>query len=850
MRKRSLLAGCLALSMAFCVGTAVIAGQSVTSEPTVAVADEAKTAMTVADVNYTDNYAGWAGACVAVHFNVDSLGVGDWTDLASQSDKVTLVGSDGTARSVACIDAQGAYVRINHSSQSYVCSVGDILTIKAGFTVGNYEVKTDISYQYKTANTAWVVYTGAEETPEPETELTIASGYYVGDLTWSAPAMTFVFNTAKEFALYQSAETLNLIEYKNAYGETVPVSDCISVGNGNFLLRWSPKDSNGTFIEDSLIYAMAGDTVTFKAGFALSGNEKLKNDVKYVVTSTTSGALALYSAECEPKGLSITTSDEYKQISANASVQLEYALTSGYGTPIFTSSNSGVATVTKGGLVTGVAEGNATITATIGSMSVNFAVEVLPASPIKEVEIVNQYTVYVAQNEALKLPDFKAHVVFENGRTGTDFALTESNCTVGAVDTSKLGSTKTTLTITYQGKPYEVDLFVKVYEITDLVVKEIAVVEWFSFAIFVECPESSSNVGNITSGFEKLDSVFDHIVYQRADGTELPVSGGYILGEGNIAFMPHGADHSKITLENMHNYYKNGDTITLKKGLKLWSWTGEVGTVGSDNKAVIEGTGMYICDAILPYDVVYTYSTESKVWSVTVEYTDVTAKSTDLTIATGKTVSAGVSRVPSNATTGSFTYVSSDETIATVSKYGVIKGIKDGTCTVTVTLNGGAAGEKKIVLNVTVADSVVGLEFGVESVTIKAGNTPDLSQISAKLKWASGKEGATVDLTNATIVGLDNTTVGEQQVVITVSVDGVNYSGSLMIIVVEGDGTTGGNGSTNGGSTGGNGSTSGGTTTSGSKKRGCGGGCSGTTGVFAPFVLLGAGIVLAKKKRK
>ena len=822
MKKKGLFLT-LALVAAFSAGSMAIVTQSYQGEGVSVMADDTKTALTIKAVTHYPDDLAYRGRGIYVEFDA-ALALGDW-DTKIDATKVSLTSEAGVSRTFELYKCGDGLAVRNWSA----CETGDILTFQAGFIIGDYEVKTDVSYKY--SGSAWNIYTGEEE---PETELKFAAAAtgatyaynanYIAELNWGCPAMMFKFDTAKTLSLYQSPETMDLIEYKNAYGEIIPITDCIHVNENNFLLRWTPYEEGGTAFGDP-VYAMVGDTVTFKKGFALSGNEKLAADMVFVVTSTASGQLAPYTAECAPSDLSITTSSEYSQISAGVDVQMEYEVANGFGTPYFTTSDETVATVTKSGLVTGVKEGEVTITAHLGEETVDFPMTILEASPIVGMEIASPYTVWIAKDATPAIPAFKAHLVFENGQTGADFALTEDNCQF-AVDTSTLGEKTGKLTIAYQGASYEVDVPVSVYEIGDVSIKEVSIVEWFSFAIFIQYPDSTANTANITSDIGQLDSIFDHITYTRADGTDILVNGGYMLSGGNLAIFPFGGE--TLTIDNYNEYYLAGDVIRLEKGLKIWMWTGEKENTGSDNNAIKAGTGMYICEGILQETVEYRY--DGNVWGVYVEYTDVSAGSLDITVEAGKNVDSNVSRVPSNATTGTFTYVSSDETIATVSSRGVIKGLKEGTCTITATLDGGPAGAKTVVLNVTVTDKIVGLNIATESITVSVGQTPDLSLISATLKWASGKAGAAVDLTNATLVGFDSQTAGEQSVVVVVTVDGVEYSGTLTVIVEDGQQSAGDNNANDGDTQ--------------------SGGCLGSVGIFAPLTLLGAGLAISKKKRK
>ena len=129
-----------------------------------------RSAATVVDVNFTDNYAGFAGPAIAVHLTAPTH-LGDFYQLNDMS-KVAYVGSDGTNK-LTKLNVQGEYLLINHQgSQTPV--VGDVITLKAGLIWGDsYEIKEDISYKYTTANMPWTVTTdvpsgGGSVNPDPE----------------------------------------------------------------------------------------------------------------------------------------------------------------------------------------------------------------------------------------------------------------------------------------------------------------------------------------------------------------------------------------------------------------------------------------------------------------------------------------------------------------------------------------------------------------------------------------------------------------------------------------------------------------------------------------------------------
>lgn len=822
MKKKNIIFA-LALTMAFSAGAGVVATATYQPESIYASADESKTAISVVDVNYSDNLLGGYGACIIIGFGSQDLGLGYWSAVDTQG-KVTLTGSDGAAKTVALFESCGSSLVVNRD-QSYVASVGDILTLKAGLIVGKFELKEDVSYKYETANAPWVLYTGQQTPAEEETALGITTvegltypydANVVNDLTWGAPAYLINFASAKTFGTYESAATMDLIEFTNAYGEKKNVVDCINVGNTHFLIRWSSPDAP--------VYAMVGDKITFKKGFALKGNEKMQEDVTFIVVDNNgTKQLAPYTEDMAASGVSITTDEQYKEITAGATAQMTYTIEKGYGTAYFTSSDESVATVSKDGLVTGVAEGDVTITVHLGEETATFAMKVLPASAVVGIEIPNQYTVYVLRNERLRFPELKARAKFENGATGSEFTLDADNFTVPNVDTSETGEQTVSTTVIYQGSEYTVEFTVSVYELVDISIKEVAIVDWFSYALFVQYPDSTANTANITDN-SKFTDVLEYLTYERADGELVPLTGCYILSGGNLALFPF----SGLDENNYNDYYLVGDTLTLRAGFTTWKWTGEKAPTATDNNAIAEGTGMYVREGKLSEDVVFRY--DGNVWGLYVEYTDVEAESSEITVEAGKSADCNVSRVPSNATTGKFTYITSDENIATVSARGIVKGVSAGTCTITVILDGGTAGEKQVTINVTVTDEITGIEISTPSISVELGGTPDLSQVAATYKWASGKAGESVDLTNATLVGFDANQAGEQSVVVSVTVDGKEYTGTLTVVVTDNAVTSGDGQTSEGGLM-------------------CGS-VTGALGVTAALTLLGAGVAMGKKRRK
>ncbi len=558
-------------------------------------------------------------------------------------------------------------------------------------------------------------------------------------------------------------------------------------------------DSNGDALNyelkrrESYIFAFGaasqvGDRITIKAG-TIFGNKELKQDVTYVYAALNNPWVPYNPETHKVDTVSVTAPKNW--LAVGTTLKLTATLNEGaVGTVKYSSSNTDVATVNENGVVSGVSEGEVTITAKAGGKTATIDLTITKALAMKGVEMSNVYTIWVEKGGEVVVPeDFTAHVVYEDDSYSPDFAITAENFTLAAVDTSVVtpltdSSVFVTVkgTISYEGKDYEVDINVKVYEPVEMSVKEIAIVEWFAYNIFVEYPNSSINNGNITHVAPEGNSLFK---YYRADGTEVKC-GTYQLSGGNIALLPSFNDGG-MTLENYisENYYRNGDKIVLQKGFAGYVWTGELAPTATDANALKFGTGMYVRECVLQQELTYVYNAGTLLWEIYIPYDGIKAASEEVKVSVGKSVSLGVSRTPDNATTGQISYSVADESIATVNlKTGAVTGVKEGNTTVTATITGDF-GEFSVVINVKVEDAITGIKFAEDtSIKVKVGaESIDFTGVKADFVYGSGKTVA-VDLSKATVKGLDTAEAGTINVVVSaVGPDGVTYSATVEVTV-------------------------------------------------------------------
>ena len=625
-------------------------------------------------------------------------------------------------------------------------------------------------------------------------EITVDSVNYV-PTGWGAPTIVVKFNLANNsaYGTYFPGDKANL-SYVNAYGEVKPLADCTYVNDGHFIMRMAESIQDG----NTGVYSpMTGDIFTIKRGFTLRNGrvaEMVRTELKYIFDGSEAKLIPYVPATHDVTEFNITNDTAKNEVYAGATLQLTYSANAGaLYTPKFTSSDDTVATVSASGVITGVQAGNATITAKVGSFEKTFAVVVHPALTVEEVRFDRSYTIMAEKCSAAAIPsNFTVVKVFSNGSESEPIALTADNARFKtAVDTSVipadplgLGRMKVTIVVTIDGEEYELEEYVRVYEVADLEITEVAPVEWFLYYSFIEYPNSTFNVCNITS-VANLPDFADHIEYYR-DGEKITV-GLYILGKGNICVMPARADGKTVEgnkdLDNdnfSERLYKQGDTIKLIAGLTVYGHTGLAPTA-TDTGAYSDDKGMLYKDAVLKNDVMYRFTGNS--WSLYIPYTDMEVADTlEVSLGTDN-ATVGATRVPANATTGKFTYVSGDTTILTVSENGKITALKEGTTTITVTLSGDEAGTKTKTINVTVVNKIIRLEISGK-LTVKPGTEKlDLSKVKGYYVYGNGDRVEATDLANAIYVGYDPDEKGEQNVVIRVTHEGQQYTANLIVEV-------------------------------------------------------------------
>ena len=760
---------------------------------------------------------------------------------------------------------------------------GDKFTVKKGFSIGNAEVKADVSYIFN--GNVWVnaedyidydkltkngidtkekeltlykgdefvlpelFYTYTTEVKVPETvdadDVTIENapdmntvnenGYRVTlkvgdfsvnitvkvldttelnvtnvrvDLDWNKIAVeTDTANQKSDTNAH--TEYLRYFEYDRD-GVKLTVSGYIIYGNKYEI---DVKDTDGNWmVRDKVAYCKVGDKFTVKKGLPFINGERLTESVTYVYNGTKFVKLV------EPETFDVdATMSVFVNGVKQINVKDDAAVTAVYK---YASSDVTVATVSETGVVKGIKVGTAKITVSYKDVSKEITVTVSEEPAKKGIEIVSDVEIfYVPVATATADNNFTsmgytllARYLYVDGSVGDVFDVEASQ--IGDINYTVAGLKDLTITIgeftaTVKVNVYE---YKNVTSFTSLGVSGYDVNDdrnqpgtWNGHMI-IGMNSISTSKGNMLST-ESSEKMSEYIVYETAEGNKyygkadkdndiIDRIGVWQLGtnllimikpEGSNANVGYGSeDHWKS--DASYGYvpvYKAGDKITFLAGMPIYAWKGSLG----ENNYPAEGKGCLIVEGYVTEDIVYYCYEEDGVkslWQIYKEYTDFTVNPS-VTLTVGGTGSIGAVKTPIDATTGKFTYESSDPAVVTVTKDGNLAGLGIGTATVTVTLTGGKDADGNA-LDPIVKTVTVTVKKGIKSVsgeiTVTKGATIDLADYEITVRYTDGtEENISLGANNVIVEDIDTSVTGTTEYGVRVTIDGETKRGTLTVTV-------------------------------------------------------------------
>lgn len=628
------------------------------------------------------------------------------------------------------------------------------------------------------------------------------------DLNWNKIAVeTDTANQKSDTSAH--TEYLRYFEYDRD-GVKFTVSGYIIYGNKYEI---DVKDTDGNWmVRDKVAYCKVGDKFTVKKGLPFINGERLTETVTYVYNGTKFVKLV------EPETFDVdATMSVFVNGVKQINVKDDAAVTAVYK---YASSDVTVATVSETGVVKGIKVGTAKITVSYKDVSKEITVTVSEEPAKKGIEIVSDIEIfYVPVATATADNNFTsmgytllARYLYVDGSVGDVFDVEASQ--IGDINYTVAGLKDLTITIgeftaTVKVNVYE---YKNVTSFTSLGVSGYDVNDdrnqpgtWNGHMI-IGMNSISTSKGNMLST-ESSEKMSEYIVYETTEGNKyygkadkdndiIDRIGVWQLGtnllimikpEGSNANVGYGSeDHWKS--DASYGYvpvYKAGDKITFLAGMPIYAWKGSLG----ENNYPAEGKGCLIVEGYVTEDIVYYCYEEDGVkslWQIYKEYTDFTVNPS-VTLTVGGTGSIGAVKTPIDATTGKFTYESSDPAVVTVTKDGNLAGLGIGTATVTVTLTGGKDADGNA-LDPIVKTVTVTVKKGIKSVsgeiTVTKGATIDLADYEITVRYTDGtEENISLGANNVIVEDIDTSVTGTTEYGVRVTIDGETKRGTLTVTV-------------------------------------------------------------------
>lgn len=715
---------------------------------------------------------------------------------------------------------------------------GDKFTVKKGFSIGNAEVKADVTYIYNgniwVDEADYVDYSKFTKTGivADKTEITLYKGdkFVVPALHYTYKEEVKVPELVEEEVTVENAPDMNTVN-EDGYDVTlkaggfsltlkvkVLATTDISVSNVIADLAWnriqvittsgnevnntaSQKEYLGYFsymrngeeltidnyitltknyaldvmvdgnhlISGGVSAVKVGDTLTIKKGLPGINGERLAETVTYVYN----GSQFVVLVEPETFSLAETSATVFINVTKKIVVKDDDKVTAVYS---YVSDHPEIATVSPYGVITGVKEGTAKITVSYKNLAKELTVTVKPEPAKTGIEIVTDITKFYVPVSTTEAPTsfvkagytLKARYVYEGGEYGEEFDVTEDQ--IGEIDYTTAGNYDLTVTV----GEFTADVNVEVYnyrEVTsfntlgvsgyDINDDRNASGTWNGHMI-ISMSSVSTSAGNLLST-ASCETMSEYIVYTTADGKTYYGKGDkdkeiddriglwqlgtnlliMIKPEGATANLGYGSeDHWKKDAQ--HPYvpiYKLGDKITFKKGMPIYAWKG---ALDGSNKP-LEGAGCLIVEGIVTEDIVYFCYEDngtSSLWMIYKEYTGFTVTA-EKTMSLGTASPAGAVKVPADATTGTFTYVSDHPEIVSVTKDGNMLAEKVGTATITITLTGGKDADGRDLAPIVKTIKVT-VKNGIKSIsgkiTVQKDAQVNLGDYEITVKYSDGSE--------------------------------------------------------------------------------------------------------------
>ena len=537
-------------------------------------------------------------------------------------------------------------------------------------------------------------------------EIQLTVGFRVALTGIEVVSTNTIFNTAQKLSDYTSGITVNLTYNKESENETdVPYSSFASKGLSLSLLNPS--------LTSYSITSLFGTAGTWKIKVASTSNSSIFGTLDITVNAIPVTGISVTGASA--------TVEEESQLQLTASVTPNNATVQ---TVTWSSNHESIATVNTNGLVTGVSEGEARITATATDGSavygyIDITVTAKPQQSDFDAEMTagsNSMAVTVDGNEGVKV--------------GTSKAAGSMTITVGA------GATR-------------LSFYAAGWNGTSTVINLTgATCGTSSFSLTADSGISGSGSAYTLSGTES-DYYYETTLSGVTEETDITVSASTRFALWKAKYYTTAVEPvypTSISLEVGSNSVAIGGTTSVEvsyspadtnvKNVTFSSNATSVATVSSEGIITGVAAGNARITATAEAANSGTISAYVDITVTAIAVSGVTVDPTTKTLDIGGTQQLTATISPSNATNKNVTWESDTTGVATVSSTGLVTAVAEGTATITV--KSAADNTKKATCTITVNASSSGSGGGEETTTYQFNSK---SWGATPANWTSGKDG-------------------------------------------------------------------------------------------------------------
>lgn len=607
---------------------------------------------------------------------------------------------------------------------------------------------------------------------EGETETKIAGVVNNANFYGGNKAAMFTIENAPDFSAWYggaSASVTPAPTLVNPFGETVSTNGTYPYGN-HIIFAYGNVNQYGnivSFAKDAVINSSKG------------GNFKLTESAAYIC-KVANGESGDWTPFIEPNSVTVPEAKVSLDVAKTYQVNANVDTTEENPLIFYKSSDTSVAEVSSTGVVTAKAAGTATISAYSGLKHADIELTVKEGAVYSSFEVdstpitLNQgddWRIGIAGKEGTKK--------YSDG-SEVKVAISEDMCDVTGFDPEKLGAQ--TVKVTCEGK--EATLNYNVVAIPELTVNEknffgADQTGWGQFTFIAGDVADRSQYLNLSK--DLAASVAEHVL---VNGEAMNLTSVKNLGGARYIF------YTPTT-------FKQGDTVTIKAGFRLYQYTGT-----SNGNHEPNGDGYFTAVKEVKSDFKYVVtnnpsdakSTTFSAWEADPTGFSLADHASEIFVNEQMKLDWTIESPDGKKAYGTPSFSSSNEAVATVDSNGLVTGTGVGEATIEATLNcGGTEVKKSFTLNVSAEKTRTGIIFSDAWKVYSFIKGEDASAFAPSLKKAkfiyedgsNSAEFPILDSDVVTVSAVDTSVVGEIDLPVTFKRGDLTLNGSIKVNVYE-----------------------------------------------------------------